>query len=115
MMAAGKSKQVTVSTFISAPVKSAISRPWMMAVTIPTATPAPGPNAKPETMAGMFEASNLSQVTPGSKGNSMNERRTPMAHMRAMVTSCLVDHALVFLVGVFRVDKVSLLSLPSGL
>lgn len=45
-----------------------------MAVRMPTATPAPGPNAKPETMAGIFEASNLSQVTPGSKGE-FNERK----------------------------------------
>ena len=67
-----------------------------MAPTTPTATPAAGPNAKPLTMAGMAEASYLSHVTPGSRGNSMNDSSTPMAHRSAMVTSWRVSHLFVF-------------------
>ena len=80
---------------MSAPVKSAMRMQWMTAPTTPTERPAAGPNAKPHTMAGMAEASYLSQVTPGRSGSSMNDSSTPMAHMRAIVTSWRVSQTLV--------------------
>ena len=87
---------------MTAPEKSAMRMPWMTAPTTPTASPAAGPNANPLTMAGMAEASYLSHVTPGSKGNSMNDSSTPMAHMSAMVTSCRVSQRFVFVKSTFR-------------
>ena len=47
-------------------------------------------------MAGMSEGSYVKNVTPGIRGIWMNESSEAMAHMSAMVTSCFVDHLLVF-------------------
>ena len=88
---------MTTRMFITAPEKSAIRMPWMMAPAMPTARPPPAPNAKPHTMAGMAEASYFSHVTPGMSGNSMKDSSTPIAHRSAIVTSWRVPHLLVLL------------------
>jgi len=49
----------------------------------------------------MFEASNFNQVTPGNSGNSTKESKAPIAHINAIITICLVDQTLVFLLGIF--------------
>ena len=53
-------------------------------------------------MAGMAEASYLSHVTPGNRGNSMNDSSTPMAHRSAIVTSWRVSQRFVFVKSTSR-------------
>ena len=50
-------KPMTTSRFMSAPVKSAKRMPWATTEMMPQARPAAGPKAKPQTAAGMMEAS----------------------------------------------------------
>ena len=57
MAAAGTTKNSVAQMFMRPPTHSPSIRLWMMAATAPTAKPAPGPKAKPHTMAGMSEGS----------------------------------------------------------
>ena len=71
----------------------------MTAATAPTAKPAPGPNAKPHTMAGMSEGSYVRNGAAGRMGICTNENSAAMAHISAMVTSWRVDQRFVFLIA----------------
>ena len=55
--AEGRMKPMTTSRFMRAPVKSAKRMPWATTEMMPQARPAAGPKAKPQTAAGMMEAS----------------------------------------------------------
>ena len=55
--AEGRMKPMTTSRFMRAPVKSANRMPWATTEMMPQARPAAGPKAKPQTAAGMMEAS----------------------------------------------------------
>ena len=55
--AAGRTKNAVAKMFMSEPTHSPRISPWMTAAIDPTAMPAPGPKANPQTIAGMREGS----------------------------------------------------------
>ena len=96
MALAGSTNAHATMTFMRQPTQFPVMAPCATALTMPTSTPGPAPYAKPTTADGTSATSSFRNDAAGMMGNSMKLSRMAIAHISAMVTSCLVLQRFVF-------------------